>query len=758
MATLSQPLLAAEPTTAEKIRKLPWAYLSSATNTVFGQFTFFGAAFILFLSSLGLSKSGIGLLLSFFPFFGLTALFTAGAVARFGYKRTYLTFWGLRKLVAAGLLLTPWVLAQFGVAAAGTYVAAIVAAFAICRALGETGSYPWVQEYVPASVRGKYSATENLVISLSSLTAVGVAGFVLNRAANLTGFMLLIAAGVVFGVIAVWAASRLPGGGPAPRTVGQSSALRSLARVFEKRDFRLYLFGAGLVTLALGPVGGFLPLFMSEQVGLTSSQVVWLQTGGMVGGLLTSFGWGWAADRYGGRPVMLTSLALIAGLPLLWMVMPRHSPLAFTAALGIALLQGLLGMGWGIGATRTFFVGLVPPDRKTEFMAVHYAWMGAVGGFSQLVGGQILDAASGLSGQVLIFTIDPYTVLFLGAVVLPALAGLLLRGIQTDSRVTASEFAGLFLHGNPLLAAGSLIQYNLVRDEQATVSVTARLGQTRSPLTVDELIETLADPRFNVRFEAIIALARMPGDARVIGALGDLVTSGDPALSVEAAWALGRIGDVRAVPALRAGLASTYRSVQAHSVRALGTLQDEESAPKLLERFTTESDHGLRMALASALGKLRVTTAVEPILDFLQETEGQSSRLELALSVARLLGDEPHLVHLWRQTRTEAGTALAQAVEAQKKKLARTRHGKQATQTVADLNAVADAFARDDLGRGASLLGAFVAEAPLEDCTPERQAVLRACAARLAEHQAQRFEYVLLALVALRQGFEFGAH
>ena len=758
MATVSQPLPATEPTTAEKIRKLPWAYLSSATNTVFGQFTFFGAAFILFLNMLGLSKSGIGLLLSFFPFFGLTALFTANAVARFGFKRTFLVFWGLRKVVGAGLLLTPWVLARFGVAAAGTYVAAIVAVFAICRALGETGNYPWLQEYVPASVRGKYSATENLVVNISSLTAVGVAGFVLERTSGLGGYMALMAAGVAFGLVAVWAAAHLPGGSPAPRTAGRTAMFRNLASVFRQRDFRLYLFGAGLVTLALGPVGAFLPLFMSEQVGLTPSQVVFLQTGGMLGGLLTSFGWGWAADRYGGRPVMLTSLALIAGLPLLWMVMPRNSPLAFAAALGIALLQGLLGMGWGIGATRTLFVGLVPPDRKTEFMAVHYAWMGAVGGFSQLIGGQILDLTSGIQGQFFFFTLDPYTVLFVGAVVLPIFAGQLLRGIESDSRVTTSEFASLFLHGNPVLAAGSLIRYNLARDEEATVSVTEQLGQTRSPLTTDELIETLSDPRFNVRFEAIIALARLPADGRVIAALGELVTGDDPALAVEAAWALGRIGDARALPALHASLASPYRSVQAHSVRALGTLQDEASAPTLLARFASEPDHGLRMAFASALGKLRVTAATEPILSFIYATHGKGSRLELALAVARLMSDEPHYIRLWRQTRTEPGTALSQAVDGLKKKLARSLDGHNHGAVTETLDAVADAFARDDLDRGAVMLGAFLGDLPLDDRTPARQAVLRECALRLPEFKAERYEYVLLALVALHQGFDHIAH
>jgi MFS family permease len=675
-------------------------------------------------------------------------------VARFGFKRTYLTFWGARKLVTAGLLLTPWVLSRFGLAAAGTYVAVITAGFAICRALGETGSYPWMQEYVPATVRGKYSATENLVVSVVNLTSVGIAGYALNATAGLTGYMALIAAGVVFGALSVWASAHLPGGGPAPQAAEGASLAGSLARAFGNHDFRLYLFGAGLVTLALGPVGGFLPLFMSEQVGLTSSQVVWLQTGSMLGGLLTSFGWGWAADRYGGRPVMLASLAAIAGLPLLWMVMPRHSPLAFAAALGIALLQGLLGMGWGIGATRTLFVGLVPPAHKTEFMAVHYAWMGAVGGLSQLVGGQILDYTSGISGRFLVFTIDPYTVLFVGAVVLPVIGGLLLRGIQSDSRVSTGEFAGLFLHGNPVLAAGSLIRYNLARDEQATVSVTEQLGHARSPLTVDELIETLSDPRFNVRFEAILALARMPADARVIAALGDLVTGSDPAMAVVAAWALGRIGDERARPFLRASLEAQYRSVQAHSVRALGTLQDEHMAPTLLERFQAETDHGLRMAYASALGKLRVQAATKPILDFLHETHGKNSRQELALAVARLMSDEPQYVRLWRSTRTEAGTALSQAVDGLKRRLARSLNGADA-EAVGSLEAVADAFARDALDRGADLLGDMIGKVlPDAGFAAQQQAVLCECTARLKEYKAARLEYVLMALVALGHSAE----
>src|SRR5262249_4108916 len=152
--------------------KLPWSIFAMSTNTIFAQFTIMGSVFVLFLNMLGLSKSAIGFLLSLFPFFGLTALFTAPAVARFGFKRTYVTFWGARNVVAAFMLFPPLVRDGFGTNPPAVFVGILVAAFAICRAIGETGSYPWIQEYIPASVRGKYSANENTAVTISNLAAV----------------------------------------------------------------------------------------------------------------------------------------------------------------------------------------------------------------------------------------------------------------------------------------------------------------------------------------------------------------------------------------------------------------------------------------------------------------------------------------------------------------------------------------------------------------------------------------------------------
>lgn len=743
----------AAPTNADKIRQLPWALFATATNTVFGQFTVFGSVFVLYLNTLGLSKTSIGFLLSLFPFFGLTALFTSAAVARFGYKRTYQTFWGLRKFITAGLLLTPLVLARWGGGAASAWVALCVGGFAICRAIGETGAYPWAQEYVPPSLRGKFSASDNTIGTIASLVSVAIAGYVVDRTAGQTGFMALIAVGVLFGLLSVWGTGHLPGGAPLPAAEARAQAsLGKLGEALRDRDFVLYLAAASLVTIAWGPLGSFLPLFMEEQAGLTTSQAVWLSTGGLIGGLAAGYMWGWAADRYGGKPVILSGLLLIALTPVLWLVMPRFSALSPVVAMAIAVVRGALGLGWGIGSTRLLFVNLVPPDKKTSYMAVNYAWMGAVGGLSTLLGGWLLDRTAGMQGQWWIFTIDPYTLLFVAGMVLPAIAVGLIQAIRTDSRFSVSEFAGMFFHGNPLMAAESLIRYGRARDERATVSVTERLGQAKSRLTVEELLEALADPRFNVRFEAVLALARMPADPRVIAALTEILAGEEPAMSVIAAWALGRVGDPRALPALQAALEAPYRSVQAHSARALGTLEDAGSAARLLERFQTESDHGLRMAYASALGKLGVTEAAAPMLDFLYSRRDPSARQELALGLARLLGDEQYFIELWRHTHAETGTGLAQALSALQRPLHRahvlhTDEGDLRPQWVA----CAEAFARGHLDEGALQLQALLAHMPLEGFTPVGQTVLRVCAARLGEFRAERLEYILLALHALHE-------
>jgi HEAT repeat protein/MFS family permease len=746
-----------ELTNVQKIRALPWGIAHAASNSVYCQLTFFGSAFVLFLSEIGLSKTQMGSLLSLMPFSALMALFIAPVIARFGYKRTFLTFWGIRKAATVFLLATPWLLSRFGPQAVLTSIVGIVATFAICRAIAMTAMYPWQQEYIPNRVRGKYTAIQSLFSSMASFLTVTAAGYFIGESPGLNKFITLFAIGVFFGVISVWSASYIPGGAPIQQSVARRTRPWNIFATIRDRSFLLYLVGISLISLGTGPLSSFLPLFMQEQVGLSAGNVVFLTTGSLMGGILSSYLWGWMADRYGSKPVMLSSVYLIAALPICWLLMPRQATWSFTIALGIAFLQGFINMGWSIGSGRLLFVSLVPPKKRTEYMALYYAWTGIVGGLGQLLGGRVLDYASEIEGQFLNLSLDAYSILFVAGLALPLIAAMLFRRVRADSTVTTAEFAGMFLRGNPFGAVRSLIGFHRAKDERATISMTEQLGQTHSPLTVDELLEALADPRFYVRFEAIVSIARMPPDNRSIQAVIEILKGNEPALSVIAAWALGRIGDRRAIEPLREGLDARYRSIQAHCVRSLGTLGDQGAVPILLERLENEiradnGDAGLQTAYGAALGQLRAEKATSTLLGMLHDSQDPAVQMELALALARIVGEEQRFIQLLRQTDTEIGTATSQAVFALKKKL--DDHQSKFGDLLELIDECADTLARQDLEHGIPLIRQVVLQLPMEGMSEARRSILEDCAERMAEFGIARTEYVILALHTANTAFE----
>lgn len=448
---------------------------------------------------------------------------------------------------------------------------------------------------------------------------------------------------------------------------------------------------------------------------------------------------------------MLSGVYVRVVLPVVWLLVPRGSVWSLHVALGISVIDGLATMAWAVGAGRLLYTGLVPRARRSDYMALYYGWIGLVGGISNLTSGRILDLSEGVSGEILGLAVGPYFPLFAGAFVLGVVGLVPLARLQAESAVGVREFAGLFLHGNPVLAMGSLIRYHRAKGEEAVVATTESLGLAKSPLTVDELLEALSDPRFNVRFEAIISIARMDPDDRLLEALIETLESTDPAFSVMAAWGLGRMGDGRAIEPLRRGLDAGYRSVRAHCARSLATLEDTQTQPLLVPRLMSETDEGLQIAYASALGRLQATEATDRVLELLRDSEDERSRLELALALARMVGEEHHFIHLLRQRGDGLGSSGAQVLTELRERLSGSVFGDD--ELVDLLDRCYDALARDDTERGVPLLGSMIASLPADPYDEPSRTILRECAGSLAEHGLQRAEYVLLALHVISAGW-----
>lgn len=738
---------ATTPTYTEKIRSLPWSYLSNAANNVFAFLTVFGTVFIIFLDKLGLPKGQIGFILSLFPFCGLIALFAAPTIAKFGLKRTFVLMWGTRKVVTSFLLFTPWVLSKYGSGAGFAYVATVILMFAICRAIGETAFYPWMQEAIPDNIRGRFNSINATVGNIAALGSVGIAGMVIGKHAGLSAFMTLIAIGVVFGFISVWAATRIPGGAPVLSNPDRRNHFQGMMEAASDRNFRFFLAGLALLTFSTG-VAGFIPLYLTHEVGISSSKVVMLSIAASLGAL-AGYLWGWASDRYGGKPVLLLCLGTSALFPILYMMIPRHSGYSILIAVVIMFGGGIFAAGVQTATQQIMYVNLVPPEKNTRYMALYYAWMGLIGGLSPIFAGYLLEHTKGITGRFAVFSIDSYTPLLL----LSALANigglLLMHSIKVKGDISAGRLAGMFVRGNPLAAAESIVRHMLAKDEHARVSNTERMGVTGSPFPADELLESLSDPSFNVRYEAIISIARTNMDPKLTEALVGTMQYDDPCISTAAAWALGKIGDSSAIPALREILSTGFPLLKATSARSLATLGDTEAITLMAESFHKEQDVTLKTAYASALGTLQAKSETPHILELLVIVNVELERRELASSLARMMGSDRYFVRLLREVANEPGSALSQEVSVLTSRFKRL--GWFDSSLLETSNRCVEALAQNNITLGAGLIADISVLTLNQISNPEQNLVviIKECARQLQAVQPLRMEYVLLALQAL---------
>jgi hypothetical protein len=486
---------------------------------------------------------------------------------------------------------------------------------------------------------------------------------------------------------------------------------------------------------------------MRDEVGLHPGQIVFLETAILLAGILSSYIWGWSADRFGSKPIMQFGIILMLLLPLFWLALPRGAVFSLAFAIGIAFWQGLAQVGWQIGSDRFLYVNVIPKAMKTEYTALHYAWFGTIGGISNLAGGKFLDLLENNSRGLLEYVDSAYSPFFIFGLLLSVFSLVIFRYVQADGEVGVGDFAGMFFQGNPFHAAESLIRYQLARDEKAVIRTTELLGQTNSPFTIEELLQTLRDPRFNVRYEAIISVARRSPHPQLTKALTTILQSEDPAMSTMAAWALGRQGNHQAITLLRLGLTSPYHSVRAQCARSLASLQDRESVTWLETALRNETEFPLQVAYATSLGKLGDVKVTDQLLHLLCRSLDKNVRQELALALAAIVGPEYEFIELLRRSRREPGTAAYQSLNSLKKTL--LAEVDRNSELNSALQVCQEALANEDLEAGRKLFLQVLAQLPEGLYGGKSAEILHECLSQLRDQEVFRQEYFWLAVHTL---------
>lgn len=733
-------------TDVEKISKLPWFIGASMASSIFFVLTFASSFFILFLSELGFDKSQTGFLLSLAPFCQIIGIFVGPFIIRMGYKRGFMTFYFLRKVIMSFILIVPVIALKFGVTPAYYTFAIILILFSISRAIAETAFVSWAQEIIPNSIRGKFGAVNSIFATLAIMVTFIITGYILNQyeSYGLTRFVVLIIFGLVMGYLSVFLFKFCPGGEVENQPEQNKTNFSGIIEGLKDKNYLVFLIAICLGSFGITCSLSFVPLFLKEQIGINAGKIIWIDLGGMLGSILICYVWGWACDRYGSKPVLITSVSLLCCLPLLWFfVMNLVSANAYFA-FGISFISGVASIGWGVAVGQYLYNTAVPENKKGAYLPLYYSLTGIVAGLGPLFGGFMLDLLKNYNFSLGFITLNSYLIVFGIGIAAMLAAVQVITKLKSDSSISTTEFVGIFLQGNPISAFHNILRFHWAGDEKERVGTIERLSSSKTILNIDELIEALDDPSFNVRHEAINSISKMKPNARLVDALLGVIGTDQPDLALTAVWALGKLGDRNAIIPLREMLLGEYELLQARSARALGFLGDKESIDFMLGKLRNEESKGLRVAYASALGAMQAKEAVGDILALLEELEDEITRQETALAIARILGGENRHIRLHRRLKKNISTTAAQTVLALKKVIGFPSKTDYNGNRIA--NSCAEAMAEGRIADGINLFCELMLGFPYENQPETVQTVIKNCIVNLQKYGQQRPEYLLLVL------------
>lgn len=367
--------------------------------------------------------------------------------------------------------------------------------------------------------------------------------------------------------------------------------------------------------------------------------------------------WGRIADTVGFRPMLIGVLLVsMVTTPLFLLLAPASAAGGWGGvgwlSVGVLLFQGLVGgvLGAGSGiATTTIQHYHVRHEDSVEALNLFSLILVAFTSLNSLWAGFLLDTVAAGSGSVTLAQGWCHFDWVKGFILV---AGVPLNGMAILLTLRLTNVRPYFGLGDffsslaPDAVRTLFVERQIYDDSEEKRAEAARwLGAHSGPLALDPLTDMLADPSYDVKVDAIRALARSGSALAGERLLGLLTNEAKRQLADHAAWALGELRYQPAYEALVQRLASSYAPrIRAMCARALGKLGDRRAAPAIAAMVAAEkeSQHVLTSG-CWALVRMGAAEYGDQVFDTLQNLPDREERYELMDALCDPLG----LSHEW---------------------------------------------------------------------------------------------------------------
>jgi MFS family permease len=341
--------------------------------------------YTLYLESLGASSSQIGMMSSLSNLIMLVVMLPGAWLSeRAGSRKKAVLFsLGLsRFFILVSALLPFWFTGQAA-------VLPVIAVRLLIDNFNVVSVPPWTSlsaDIVPMQHRGRYFATRNLVMSVSTMFTTLAVGRLISSAGRPQGFQAAMALAFAIGMFSTWMYSRIhePAAKAAKVTSYSPRALiATLRNDGNLRNYAIYIF---MWNASIALAGPFIQIFYVREVHATTAIVGTMTMIATLSGLFSTHLSGKLVEKWGGYKIQLISGLTVPLLPVIWGLV--QSP---WGALPAYLYDGFV---WSANtlASFNFMLTLAKPSKLTLYNSIVQVGtsMGAILGAS--VGGLLVDA------------------------------------------------------------------------------------------------------------------------------------------------------------------------------------------------------------------------------------------------------------------------------------------------------------------------------------------------------------------------------
>jgi MFS family permease len=354
-----------------------------------------GTPMVLLCEKLGANPSQLGVIYAAVFLLLPVQLAATALLPILGFRRQILWAWGIRGLFLIVPVVIvfwapehpePWVLAVF---------MASIFGFCLFRAIGATAMLPWMFDILPERIRGRYFATDTLVIGLAGVMTLLLSSLLFFLFSPYNAFRILFSLTLVAAVVSLCFLRKLPDG-RRPVVIPLSRFFRRAPELcFRPTHYRRFL----LLQLTYGVAGyAFAPFsvyYLKTALNYSQSYILAmmaLQFVGMFAAAIVIKEW---IDRLGAKPFFVLSNLATIGFQVYWLLM-----VLFPGGIERFLPLVFLMVGFAVSsfqtATNKYLSQVCRPSERTISVTLFSTVVGFIGGLASIAWGVVLkDAETG---------------------------------------------------------------------------------------------------------------------------------------------------------------------------------------------------------------------------------------------------------------------------------------------------------------------------------------------------------------------------